>query len=140
MMDTVQEILVSRNVKPTAMRELVLKVLMNREAAINLYELENEFDKADRVTLYRTLKTFEEKKLIHAIDDGTGAIKYALCKAGCECGPLDLHVHFYCTKCNKTFCLEDVSVPTINLPDNFNVESTNMVVKGLCSGCAFTCR
>ncbi|MDD4923142.1 MAG: transcriptional repressor [Bacteroidales bacterium] len=134
-MDSIEHILASRNIKPTAMRELVLKVLMAKTSAINLSELENEFDKADRITLYRTLKTFEEKKLIHTIDDGTGSIKYALCKAGCECEPLDLHVHFYCTKCNKTFCLTDISIPDIPLPADFSVESTNMVVKGLCSAC-----
>ncbi|MDD4922415.1 MAG: Fur family transcriptional regulator [Bacteroidales bacterium] len=134
-MDSIEHILASRNIKPTAMRELVLKVLMGKISAINLSELENEFDKADRITLYRTLKTFEEKKLIHTIDDGTGSIKYALCKAGCECEPLDLHVHFYCTKCNKTFCLTDISIPDIPLPADFSVESTNMVVKGLCSAC-----
>jgi len=134
-MDNIEKILTSKNIKPTAMRELVLKVLITRTSAINLSELESEFDKADRITLYRTLKTFEEKKLIHTIDDGTGSIKYALCKAGCQCEPCDLHVHFYCTKCNRTFCLTDIPIPTINLPSDYSIKSTNMVVKGLCPGC-----
>ena len=95
--------LVQRHIKPTAMRELVLKVLLEQKAAISLGDLENQFQKADRVTLYRTLKTFEEKKLIHSIDDGTGSIKYALCLDSCQCNPSELHVHFKCEKCNKTF-------------------------------------
>ncbi len=72
--------LTSRNIKPTAMRELVLDILTVQTAAISLSDLEQNFHKSDKVTLYRTLKTFEEKKLIHSIDDGTGAVKYALCK------------------------------------------------------------
>ena len=62
----------TRNIKPTAMRELVLKVLSEQTSAISLADLEQKFEKADRVTLNRKLKTFEENKLIHSIDDGTG--------------------------------------------------------------------
>ena len=63
--------LTSRNIKPTAMRELVLDILTEQTAAISLSDLEQSFHKSDKVTLYRTLKTFEENKLIHSIDDGT---------------------------------------------------------------------
>jgi Fur family ferric uptake transcriptional regulator len=78
------------------MRELVLDILTEQKVAISSSDLEQKFQKSDRVTLYRTLKTFEEKKLIHSIDDGTGAVKYALCKESCQCHPEDLHVHFFC--------------------------------------------
>lgn len=127
--------LTSRNIKPTAMRELVLDILTVQTAAISLSDLEQNFHKSDKVTLYRTLKTFEEKKLIHSIDDGTGAVKYALCKETCQCHPEELHVHFYCLKCQHTFCLTDIPIPSINLPVNFSIENINMVVKGVCSNC-----
>jgi Fur family ferric uptake transcriptional regulator len=125
----------TRNIKPTAMRELVLKVLSEQTAAISLSDLEQKFEKADKVTLYRTLKTFEENKLIHSIDDGTGSVKYALCKDSCLCNPNELHVHFLCTKCLHTYCLNDLPIPAINLPDNFVLETINMVVKGKCHNC-----
>jgi Fur family ferric uptake transcriptional regulator len=124
-----------RNIKPTAMRELVLKVLTEQDRAISLADLEQKFDNADKTTLYRTLKTFEENKLIHSIDDGTGSVKYALCKENCQCHPEDLHVHFHCTKCQQTYCLNDISIPSIDLPTNFKLETINMVVKGICSNC-----
>ena len=124
-----------RNIKPTAMRELVLKVLTEQNIAISLADLEQKFENADKTTLYRTLKTFEENKLIHSIDDGTGAVKYALCKETCQCHPEDLHVHFLCTKCQQTYCLNDISIPSIDLPMNFKLETINMVVKGICSNC-----
>jgi Fur family ferric uptake transcriptional regulator len=73
--------LIKRDIKPTAMRELVLKVLTNQNSAISLSELEHKFEKADRITLYRTLKTFEVNKLMHSIEDGTGSSKYALCNS-----------------------------------------------------------
>ena len=52
--------LLSKKIKPTTMRLLVLQQLMQRSSAIGLTELENAFEKADRTTLYRTLKTFEK--------------------------------------------------------------------------------
>jgi Fur family ferric uptake transcriptional regulator len=124
-----------RHIKPTAMRDLVLTVLTDQKSAISLSDLEHHFDKADRTTLYRTLKTFEVNKLIHKIDDGSGSVKYALCLDSCECEPKDLHVHFKCIKCNKTYCLNDVPVPGIKLPQGFMLENINMVVKGVCSFC-----
>lgn len=129
------DILNSRHIKPTAMRELVLKVLSEQNTAFSLADLEKKFEKADRATLYRTLKTFEENKLIHSIDDGTGSVKYALCKETCQCKPEDLHVHFLCTKCQHTYCLNDIAIPTISLPVNFKLETINMVVKGVCVNC-----
>lgn len=127
--------LISKQIKPTAMRELVLKILSEQTNALSLADIEGMFDKADKVTLYRTLKTFKEKKLIHSIDDGTGSVKYALCEETCQCKPEDLHVHFFCTKCQHTYCLFDVSIPNISLPVNFKLETINMVVKGICASC-----
>jgi Fur family transcriptional regulator, ferric uptake regulator len=124
-----------RNIKPTAMRKLVLKILSEQTSAMSLSDIEILFDKADKTTLYRTLKTFEENKLIHSIVDGTGSIKYALCKETCQCRPEELHVHFLCTKCNHTFCLNDVSIPNLILPANFKLETVNIVVKGICAAC-----
>ena len=124
-----------RNIKPTAMRQLVLNVLTEQNTAISLPELEQIFDRADKATLYRTLKTFEKNKLIHRIDDGTGPVKYALCQDTCKCQPEDLHVHFLCTKCNQTYCLTDIPIPDIILPAKFSFESVNMVVKGICANC-----
>jgi len=117
------------------MRKLVLKVLSEKVTAISLADLEQHFEKADKVTLYRTLKTFEENKLIHSIDDGSGSVKYALCKETCLCHPEDLHVHFLCTKCRQTYCLTDLPVPAVNLPVQFSIKSVNMVIKGICANC-----
>ena len=125
----------SKNIKPTTMRQLVLQVLTEQKSAISLPELEQKFEKADKSTLFRTLKKFQENKLIHSIDDGSGSVKYALCQEACECQPEDLHVHFLCSNCNQTFCLNNIPVPTINLPNRFSLESVNMVVKGICSNC-----
>jgi Fur family ferric uptake transcriptional regulator len=135
-MQNTDDRLISRNIKPTAMRELVYDILASENRAISLSDLEQKFDKSDRVTLYRTLKTFEENKLIHSIDDGSGSVKYALCKETCQCNPEDLHVHFFCTKCEHTYCLNDIPIPSLSLPVNFKLKTVNLVVKGICANCS----
>tara|TARA_B100001109_G_C18859881_1_gene473459 strand:- start:1285 stop:1698 length:414 start_codon:yes stop_codon:yes gene_type:complete len=127
--------LTTKNIKPTSMRLLVLKQLVESKSAVSLSELENNFDKVDKVTLYRTLKTFEEKKLIHSIVDGSRAVKYALCEENCECEPQDQHVHFHCEKCEETYCLTNTKIPSLNIPVAFQAKSVNMVYKGICTNC-----
>ncbi|RLD80693.1 MAG: transcriptional repressor [Bacteroidetes bacterium] len=124
-----------RNIKPTSMRLLVYKVLRKQQKAVSLYEIEQQFDNVDRSTIFRTLKTFQNNYLIHSVDDGTGAVKYALCDDDCTCSLNDLHVHFLCNKCGQTFCFKNLPVPIPNLPENFSFESANFVVKGICSSC-----
>ena len=67
------------------MRQLVYEILDKHKKALSLYEIEQQFDNVDRSTIYRTLKTFQDNYLIHSIDDGSGAIKYALCTDNCTC-------------------------------------------------------
>ena len=117
------------------MRILVLKQLVESGAAISLKRLESSFEKADKATLYRTLKTFEEKKLIHSIEDGTGSLKYALCEENCECKPEDQHIHFHCMRCSETYCLTHTKIPQTQIPAGFNVSSASMVYKGVCANC-----
>ena len=98
---------------------------------------ENAFEKVDRTTLYRTVKKFEEKGIVHKIDDGTNITKYALCEKGCNCEiETDLHLHFHCNSCNETICLTDHKIPQIKVPNGFISEDVNLVVKGICDKCS----
>jgi len=124
-----------RKIKPTAMRILVLRFLTKQSFAVSLTDLEMLFSHADRVTLYRTLKTFEKNHLIHRIDDGTGVVKYALCEDHCECSPEELHTHFHCTNCEKTYCLLNSHIPKLKLPVNFKIQEVNVLIKGICEKC-----
>ncbi|WP_035455170.1 Fur family transcriptional regulator [Algoriphagus terrigena] len=137
MIKELEDKLKQKDIRPTAMRLLVLEALVVQKAAISLSDLEKTFEKSDRVTLFRTLKTFQENGLVHSIDDGTGAPKYALCAEGCNCDiERDLHVHFHCRVCSETFCLPKYKIPEIELPSMFKGEEANLVVKGICGKCA----
>ena len=131
----VDEIFKLNNIKPTAMRELVYKVLDKSQKALSLSEIEQQFDKVERSTIFRTLKTFQDKNLVHNIDDGSGAIKFALCDEECTCNLDDLHIHFICNKCGQTLCMKNIPVPKVDLPNGFSIESVNFVAQGICSNC-----
>ena len=136
-MDAVEKILKKRKVKPTAMRLLVLQFLLKNKVAVSLTDVENYFERSDRTTLFRTLKTFAKNEIVHKIDDGTGVTKYALCEENCHCEiENDLHLHFHCKKCNETICLTDYKIPRINLPEGFLAEDANLIVKGICDKCS----
>ena len=132
-----EDTLIAKQIAPTAMRLLVLDVLQRHPAALSLADVEALLQPADRITVHRTLKTFAEKGLVHRVEDGSGAAKYALCAPTCT--PTrhhDLHVHFFCVQCRETSCLPAVAVPVIPLPDGYRVQETSLVMKGLCEVCA----
>lgn len=132
-----EKILEKKNVKPTAMRLLILQLLRNKDAAVSLTDLEDRFVKSDRTTIYRTLKTFVKNDIAHKIDDGTGVTKYALCEENCHCAiETDLHVHFHCKTCNETICMPNNKIPYVNLPDGFIAEEVSLIVTGICNNCS----
>ena len=136
-MTEIEKKLENNGIRPTAMRILIYKFMAQKEVAIALTDIEDAFVKAERTTLYRTLKTFEDKGIVHHIDDGTGISKYALCEQGCNCElDQDLHLHFHCSNCDKTVCLTDHKIPHINLPDGYIAEDANLVITGICEKCS----
>lgn len=135
-MEKIVQLLESKGIRPTAMRLMTYKRLVELKVAISLGDLEKDFKVSERSTLFRTMKAFEEKGIVHQIEDGTGIIKYALCEENCECEVgNDLHLHFHCNNCNETVCLTEHKIPHISLPDGYITEDINLVVKGICEKC-----
>ena len=136
MLKTVDIILEQKSVRITPMRQLLLRHFLQEEAVLGLNELEEAFPKADRITIYRTLKTFEEKGIIHSIQNGTSEVKYALCKEHCEeLYHVDRHPHFHCFVCGSVECLGSVILPPTILPEGYTAQETRMTIKGTCNRC-----
>ena len=130
-------ILKSNGLRKTAVRERILDLFLGSEAALSLADIETSFGKLDRVTLYRTLKTFETKGIIHRAVDGTNHPKYAMCNATCtEHNHYDNHAHFHCKDCGTTLCLEKISIPNIpDIPKGYSIEETALIITGTCEKC-----
>ena len=136
-MDELLEILKKNQLSVTAGRKKILELFLSSPGALAHADIEKNTDAAfDRVTVYRTLQTFVDKGIIHNIPTTDNSILYALCKDNCEAGHHhDNHVHFICSQCNKTICLDDVTVPEVKLPRGFTPTNTQMVVHGICGDC-----
>lgn len=132
-----EQILSEAGIRVTAVRLLVLKVIHERMRgdAFSLQDMMNEMVTADNSSVFRALTLFAEKRLLHTIDDGSGMQKYCLC----SCPNHDHrhgHVHFTCTLCQRTMCLTDMPIPQISLPDGFEVQDVEFIVKGICPRCS----
>ncbi len=133
--NTVIDLLKDFNLRSTQCRAEVLSIFFGKDVALSHSNLERKLNnRFDRVTLYRTLRTFVEKGILHKVLDDSG-IRYALCK-DCTFDHHDhQHIHFKCLKCGNTQCIDDVSIPEIKLPQGFSTVETNLLVQGICKDC-----
>lgn len=130
------KILSNHQLRSTAIRRDVIDVILKEGAAVSHQDIEKALPKADRVTLYRTLATFEERGILHQVLDDDTVKKYALCGTDCSDGHHhDDHAHFKCEKCEETVCLDEVSIPPIGLPQGYSRTSANLLIMGTCRAC-----
>ena len=121
----------------TDSRTKILEIFFGQKGALAHADIEKRTgEKFDRVTVYRTLQVFLNKGIIHTIPTGDNSIRYALCKDDCGEGHHhDNHVHFVCSECGDTICLDEVTIPSIKLPKGYKQNQVEMVVSGKCRTC-----
>ena len=114
----------------------VLEFFQQHHKALALKDLEERFQEYDRVTLYRTLHSFEENGLLHKIPGDSGSAVYGLCN-DCEASSHHHnHMHFKCNNCGTTECIDtQFDVPVVNLPKNYQLTDMDVIVNGICESC-----
>src|SRR5689334_5407982 len=122
--------------RATPTRQEILHLFIEKEYALSHGDIENAISSSlDRVTVYRTLKTFLDRGLIHKVLDDEGSLKYALCNEACsQADHHHDHVHFKCLKCGQTSCLQ-VEVPPVKLPKGYKSKEANLLIQGICEHC-----
>lgn len=134
------ELLKRRGLSITEGRMRILDYFFKQQGALSPGELEKRAG-SDRVTIYRTLQTFVEKGILHSIPSSDNQTRYALCKEECSSGNHQHHhIHFVCSQCGKTYCLDEVATPAVKLPKGYAVHQIEMLVQGTCRLCAITSR
>ena|ERR1700733_342821 len=133
----IQAVLKRNLLSVTESRSKILELFLQQNGALAHADIEKKSGASfDRVTVYRTLQTFVEKGIIHTIPTADNSILYALCKDECSEGHHhDHHVHFVCTLCSNTICLEDITVPEVKLPNGYQATQVEVVVNGVCKEC-----
>ncbi len=125
----------SKGIRPTANRILVMKTLMSEQNPQSLSNLERKMVSMDKSSIFRTLTLFLEHDVVHAFEDGRGVLCYELCEEKGACDHHDGHIHFYCESCQRSFCMEDIHIPSFELPEGFYPHSISFVIKGECPDC-----
>ena len=125
----------SKGIRPTANRILVMKTLMGEQNPQSLSNLERRMVSMDKSSIFRTLTLFLEHDVVHAFEDGRGVLCYELCEEKGACDHHDGHIHFYCESCQRSFCMEDIHIPSFELPEGFYPHSISFVIKGECPDC-----
>ncbi|MFQ3576323.1 MAG: transcriptional repressor [Cytophagales bacterium] len=139
-----QQILKEKKLKVTSCRLDVLDYLDKSKKAVGQPELEKKFQgKYDRVTLYRTLHSFLSVDIVHQVPDNVGEVKYALCHhehnqhhEHHHHAHIHNHLHFKCTNCESTTCIDDVPIQIIQLPFGYELDEIQLLGIGICKNCS----
>ena len=130
-----KSLLRQKKLSETPFRLEVLEILEHSRSAVSISFIEKNLKDYNRVTLYRTIKTFVKKGIIHQIAMSDGDLSYALCKETCvEKTHSHDHVHLKCKECEDVFCVEIGGLPTINL-GNHQMDSMEIQAIGTCESC-----
>lgn len=135
MKETIESLLKSKGVSPTPVRILVYDELYKAEGPLSLTEIETSLGSVDKSTISRTLSTFKQKHIVHSFNDGSSSMKYELCHTENEETDDDMHVHFRCDRCGRTFCFNNIKVPKVELPKGFSALGVNYIITGTCNYC-----
>lgn len=132
-----ENLLRSKSLRVTPFRIAVLEIFSAHHNAISMSQIEDSLEEFDRITLYRTVKTFIEKGLIHEIVMPGDIRKMALCNS--TCGEHDhehnhQHLHFRCDSCEEIFCLDLKEFPEIKYP-KFKIQHLEIQGSGVCANC-----
>ena len=121
-------------IRPTANRIIVAKALAEESRPLTMTELDDRIGSIDKSGIFRTLTLFKEQHLVHVLEDGEG-VRYELCHSHDHSVDNDMHLPFHCERCGPTICLEDLPIPEVQLPDGYEMQSANFVLKGICPKC-----
>ena len=129
-----EHLMAEHGVKVTANRLLIARALEQAGRPLSMMELEERLESIDKSNVFRCLMAFKDAHLVHVLDGDP--VRYELCHSHHQDHDDDLHVHFYCVKCHKTYCLEEIPVPPVQAPEGYQVQEESYLLRGICPQCA----
>jgi len=135
--DEIKKELREKGIKNTRAKSVLLHILKNAEAPMDVNSLYRECQKetsVNLVTVYRTLQQFHEKELVEEFVGKDGVSQYEYLQKGSIA-----HPHFQCEKCNRIICLEELGFDDAlyfsNMAKQHRVNSINITLNGVCEDC-----
>lgn len=129
------DILQQHNIKKTSSRVAIIQALKKGGIPLTEAEIKAEMgDLYDRITFYRNMQSMADAGILHRIVIDNTLVKYALNPCNKEhCHHIN-HAHFFCRKCNKLICLDEIEIET-PLPKGYVREDVELLVRGVCNLC-----
>lgn len=132
----IELLLKTHGIRLTANRILIARTLASLSYPSSMKELEAKIQTIDKSNIFRTLLLFKDHHLVHQLEDGNDVVRYELCLSPNADEDKDMHVHFYCERCQHTFCMNEIPIPQVILPTGYEQSSINYMVKGICPNCS----
>jgi len=134
-MDVAKRILKEHGLSITTPRLVILEIFLHTPHILDHAELMVLCkEHVNRITLYRTLHLFYEHHLLLKVPSNTGISKYLY--RGLREDKRGGKIHLICQDCGRIISLEDVRLPPIHLPKNFEPNFMDLIVNGKCRGCS----
>jgi Fur family ferric uptake transcriptional regulator len=137
----ISDILKKFDLKVTPVRITVLNVLVNSDVALSHADITDKIgdETIDKVTLYRTLNTFNEKGIIHKVATEDRNWLYAIMLESNKIPVSEHdHAHFICNACEKIFCFpvsEHTQSGIASIREGFKVIEQEIRLHGICPTC-----
>ncbi len=124
----------------TQPRVAVLACLLSLDHAASQIDIAQELahhHRMDRVTVYRVLEWLVEVGIAHRIAGDDRVWRFMVNDPAAAIAPHHQHAHFTCTRCQQTFCLDDVpNKLNFKLPAGFKPSEVDLKFRGCCLHCA----
>jgi Fur family ferric uptake transcriptional regulator len=129
------DILQQHHIKKTSSRVAILQALKRGGFPLTEAEIKAQMgDLYDRITFYRNMQSMAEAGILHRIVVDNTLVKYALNPCDKKnCHHIN-HAHFFCRKCSKLICLDEIEIET-KLPEGYVREEVELLVRGVCNLC-----
>ena len=131
------ETLQDAGLSQTAQRTAVLEIIIRADGPLSAAEILNRTDpgqRINRVTVYRILSSFRERRIIRELPTDQGLNLYEM---ACRHNPI--HPHFYCRACRTMSCLPPLTLSQamdwFAGPDAFRIEDVRVNLSGVCRQC-----
>ena len=134
----VGELLRDAGLKRTPARTSLLEALFHEKQPLSAPQIMAKLARGmDHVTLYRTLKTFTEHKLLHRVRGEDQVWRYRVGKP--DAGGHE-HAHIVCDACGTVECLPEARWPDkaakkAGLRSGYDVAYSEVLVHGTCPDC-----
>jgi len=121
----------------TNQRMAVLEIIIKADGPLSASEILNRTEpeqKINKVTVYRILASFRERRIIRELPTDQGMNLYEM---ACRHNPI--HPHFYCKTCRIMSCLPPLTLSQamdwFASPNAFRIDDVHVNLNGMCRQC-----